>query len=171
MLKYIQYIQKQDPANPTFLEVVLAYPGLHAVFYHRISHWLWQYKLKTIARVVSHISRFLTGIEIHPGAIIGKNLFIDHGMGVVIGETSIIGDNVTLYQGATLGGRGNPSTKGQKRHPTLGNNVIIGAGAKVIGDIFIGNNSLVGANSVVSHDVPDNTTVAGIPAREIHNRA
>jgi|SRR6185437_3549234 len=170
MLKHIQYIRDQDPVNPTFLEVILAYPGFHAVCHHRISHWLWKCKLKLIARLTSHISRFLTGIEIHPGAVIGKNLFIDHGMGVVIGETAIIGDNVTIYQGATLGSTGDPSSKGQKRHPTLKNNVIIGAGAKLIGNITIGDNSLVGANSVATHDVAANQTVVGIPAREIAGR-
>lgn len=169
MLKHIQHIREQDPANPSFLEVILAYPGLHAVIYHRASHWLWQRKLRVLARVLSHISRFLTGIEIHPGAHIGKNLFIDHGMGVVIGETTIIGDNVTLYQGSTLGGRGDPLAKGQKRHPTLGNHVTIGAGAKIIGDIFIGHNSLVGANSVVTHDVADNSIIVGVPAHKVNS--
>ncbi len=167
MLSHIKYICKKDPANPSYLEVILTYSGLHAVCYHRVSHWLWQRKFKITARFISNLSRFLTGIEIHPGALIGKNLFIDHGMGLVIGETAIIGDNVILYQGVTLGSKGDPSTKGKKRHPTLGNNVIIGAGAKIIGDIFIGDNSQVGANSVVTHDVASNSTVAGIPAREI----
>jgi serine O-acetyltransferase len=169
--RHIQYIRDQDPANPSFLEVVLAYPGFHAALLHRISHWLWRYGLRATARVMSHIARFLTGIEIHPGAKIGKNLFIDHGMGVVIGETAIIGDNVIIYQGVSLGSKGDPVTKGQKRHPTVGDNVIIGAGAKVIGNISLGNNSSVGANSVVTNDVAEHTTVVGIPAHETRNQA
>ena len=167
MCALIQSIRERDPANPGYLEVVLAYPGFHAVCIHFIAHKLWQHKLKTLARVVSHISRFLTGIEIHPGAVIGHNLFIDHGMGVVIGETTVIGDNVTLYQCVALGGKGNPNTKGQKRHPTLGNNVMIGSGAKVIGNITLGDGVVVGSNSVVVHDVAPNLVVAGIPAVEL----
>lgn len=167
MWEHIQSIKDRDPADPSFLEVILAYPGFHAVCFHRVGHWLWKCRLKVIARVVSHLSRFLTGIEIHPGAVIGKNLFIDHGMGVVVGETTIIGDNVTMYQGVTLGGKGDSKTKGLKRHPTLGDNVVVGAGAKVIGDIKLGNNSNVGSNSVVTASVPDNATVVGIPAREL----
>lgn len=167
MLKLIQSIRERDPANPAFLEVILTYPGFHALCLHRVAHKLWCKNFKIFARWVSYLSRFLTGIEIHPGAVIGENLFIDHGMGVVIGETAVIGNNVTLFQGATLGGKGDPNTKGQKRHPTLGNNVVIGAGAKVIGNITLGNNSSVGSNSVVLNDVPAYTTVVGIPARSL----
>ena len=155
-------IKKFDPAPRTSLEIVLSYPGLWAVWIHRISHKLWQMKLKTMARWISTWNRFLTGIEIHPGAQIGRCLFIDHGMGVVIGETAIIGDNCTLYHSVTLGGT---SLEKGKRHPTLGNNVVVGAGAKVLGPITLGNNSSVGANSVVIKSVPENVTAVGIPAR------
>lgn len=158
----IQNIKKFDPAARTSLEVLLAYPGLWAVWIHRISHKLWKTNFKTLARWISTWSRFLTGIEIHPGAQIGKRLFIDHGMGVVIGETAIIGDDCTLYHGVTLGGT---SLEKGKRHPTLGDHVVIGAGAKVLGPITLGNNSSVGANSVVIKAVPDNATAVGIPAR------
>jgi serine O-acetyltransferase len=160
----------RDPANPTFWEVVLAYPGFHAVCLHRVSNFLYKHKFGVLGRVISLFSRFFTGIEIHPGATIGECLFIDHGMGVVIGETTIIGNNVTIYQGVTLGGRGDPTTRGNKRHPTLGDNVVVGAGAMVIGDINLGDNSSVGANSVVNSDVAPNTIVVGIPAREVVNK-
>ncbi len=158
----IQNIKKFDPAARTTLEVFLAYPGLWAVWIHRIAHKLWHKRLKTLARWISTWNRFLTGIEIHPGAKVGKRLFIDHGMGVVIGETAIIGDDCTLYHGVTLGGT---SLEQGKRHPTLGNNVVIGAGAKILGPITLGDNSSVGANSVVIKEVPENSTAVGIPAR------
>src|SRR5690625_56585 len=152
----------QDPAARTYFEVFLTSSGLHAVCAHLIAHNCYQWNLHFIARVISPISRFLTGIEIHPGAKIGRRFFIDHGMGVVIGETCEIGDNVTIYQGVTLGGTGHE--KG-KRHPTIKNNVLIATGAKVLGNITIGENSKVGAGSVVLKDVPDNSTVVGIPGR------
>ncbi|HLR22256.1 MAG TPA: serine O-acetyltransferase [Pseudogracilibacillus sp.] len=152
----------QDPAARTYFEVFLTYSGLHAVWAHRIAHKCYQWNLRFIARVISQISRFLTGIEIHPGAKIGRRFFIDHGMGVVIGETCEIGDNVTIYQGVTLGGTGHE--KG-KRHPTIEDNVLIATGAKVLGDITIAKNSKVGGGSVVLKDVPANSTVVGIPGR------
>lgn len=153
---------ERDPAARNTLEVVLAYPGFHAILFHRIAHWLWISGLTILGRCVSHFSRFITGVEIHPGASIGKSFFIDHGMGVVIGETSEIGDHVTLYHGVTLGGTSH--TRG-KRHPTVGDNVIIGAGAKILGPLTVGENSKVGANSVVIVDVPANSTVVGIPGK------
>ena len=159
--------RKNDPASRTYIETLLCYPGLHAIFLHRLSNLIWKVKLKLLARLSSHFTRFITGIEIHPGATIGENLFIDHGMGIVIGETSVIGNNVCLYQGVTLGGV--RQVKG-KRHPTLSDNVVIGAGAKILGPIKIGKNSKVGANSVVTKNIPANTTVIGIPGRVIdHN--
>jgi serine O-acetyltransferase len=158
----IKAAQNKDPAVKSFLEVVLLYQGLHAIIYHRIAHFFYKIKLYFLARAISQFSRFLTGIEIHPGAKIGRGVFIDHGMGVVIGETAVVGDNVLLYQGVTLGGTG--LEKG-KRHPTVGNNVVIGAGAKVLGNITIGDNSYIGANAVVIKDVPPNSTVVGVPAR------
>lgn len=160
----INVIFDRDPAAKSVLEVLLTYPGLHAVWMHRIAHWFYKRKFYFIARLISQINRFLTGVEIHPGAVIGKGLFIDHGMGVVIGETTIIGDNVTLYQGVTLGGTG--KEKG-KRHPTIGNNVVVGTGAKILGNITIGNNVKVGAGSVVLRDVPDNCTVVGVPGKVV----
>ncbi|MEW6145007.1 MAG: serine O-acetyltransferase [Thermodesulfobacteriota bacterium] len=150
----------RDPAARNSLEVIVAYPGFQAIVSHRIAHRLWKKNFKFAARVMSQLSRFFTGIEIHPGAEIGKGFFIDHGMGVVIGETSEIGENVTIYHGVTLGGTS--FTKG-KRHPTVGNNVTVGAGAKILGPLSIGDNSKVGANSVVIRDVPANSTVVGIP--------
>lgn len=153
---------ERDPAARSSLEVIFAYPGFHAIVLHRISHRLWNNHLELPARVLSHISRALTGIEIHPGAKIGKSFFIDHGMGVVIGETSEIGDNVTIYHGVTLGGTS--FTRG-KRHPTIENNVTIGAGAKILGPLTVGANSKVGANSVVITDVPPNSTVVGVPGK------
>lgn len=158
----IRAAQKRDPAAKGFLEVLLLYQGLHALIYHRIAHFLYNLRLYLFARMLSQFARFLTGIEIHPGAKIGKRFFIDHGMGVVIGETAIIGDDVLLYQGVTLGGTG--LEKG-KRHPTIGNNVVIGGGAKVLGNITIGENSYIGANAVVIKDVPPNSTVVGVPGR------
>ena len=156
----IESTREKDPAAKGFLEIILLYPGLHAVVVHRINHFLWQLKVPFLPRALSQLARFLTGIEIHPGATIGQGLFIDHGMGVVIGETAIVGDNVTLFQGATLGGTGKETGK---RHPTIGNNVVIGAGAKVLGNITIGDNSYVGANAVIIRDVPSNATVVGVP--------
>ena len=160
--KEIRAAQGKDPAARTFLEILLLYQGLHALIMHRITHFLYKMRLFFLARYLSQVSRFMTGIEIHPGAKIGKGLFIDHGMGVVIGETAIIGDNVLLYQGVTLGGTG--LEKG-KRHPTIGNNVVIGGGAKVLGNIMVGDNSYIGANAVVIKDVPANSTVVGVPGR------
>lgn len=158
----IKAAQKRDPAAKGFLEVLLLYPGLHALINHRIAHVLYRARLFFIARCLSQFSRFITDIEIHPGAKIGKRFFIDHGIGVVIGETSVIGDDVLLYQGVTLGGTG--LLKG-KRHPTIGNNVVIGGGAKVLGNITVGDNSYIGANAVVVKDVPANSTVVGVPGR------
>lgn len=157
-------ILEMDPAARHPLNVIVNYPGLHAMFLYRIYHFLWKCHFKLIARLLSQIARFLTGIEIHPGATIGKRFFIDHGMGVVIGETTIIGDDCILYQGVTLGGVGTGEHK-VKRHPTLKNNVMVSAGAKVIGDVTIGDNSIIGASSVVLKDVPANCTVIGIPGR------
>jgi len=160
--KEIQAARAKDPAAKSFLEVLLLYQGLHALIHYRIAHSFYKMRLFFIARLISQFSRFLTGIEIHPGAQIGKGFFIDHGMGVVIGETAIIKDNVLLYQGVTLGGTG--LEKG-KRHPTIGNNVVIGTGAKVLGNITVGDNSYIGANAVVIKDVPPNSTVVGVPGR------
>ncbi len=158
----VKNVQKRDPAARGVLEIILLYQGLHALIHYRIANFFYKRNLFLIARLISQTSRFLTGIEIHPGATIGKDFFIDHGMGVVIGETAIIGDNVLLYQGATLGGTG--LEKG-KRHPTIGNNVVIGAGAKVLGNITIGDNSYIGANAVVIKDAPANSTIVGVPGR------
>lgn len=160
--KEVRATLERDPAATGALSVILTYPGLHALFMHRIARFFHLLGMPFFARVISQIARWMTGIEIHPGAKIGEGLFIDHGMGVVIGETSEIGKNVTLFQGVTLGGTG--KEKG-KRHPTLGNNVIVGAGAKVLGNIRIGNNVTVGANAVVIRDVPANSTVVGVPGR------
>lgn len=151
---------ERDPAARSTLEVIIAYPGFQAIVSHRIAHYLWGKNFKLTARVMSHVARFFTGIEIHPGAAIGKGFFIDHGMGVVIGETSEIGEGVTVYHGVTLGGT---SFTKEKRHPTIGDRVTIGAGAKILGPLTIGDNSKVGANSVVIRDVPPNSTVVGIP--------
>lgn len=158
----IRSAQKKDPAAKSFLEVLLLYQGLQAQVNYRVARFFYKLHLFFLARLFSQLGRFFTGIEIHPGAKIGKRLFIDHGMGVVIGETSIIGDDVLLYQGVTLGGTG--IEKG-KRHPTIGNNVVIGAGAKILGNITIGDNSYIGANAVVIKDVPHNSTVVGVPGR------
>src|SRR5512142_3405021 len=160
MREDIRSVFDRDPAATSTVAVLLCYPGIHAVWAYRITHWCWRHQLKLIARWGSQVARFLTGIEIHPGARIGHRLFIDHGMGVVIGETAIVGDDVTLYQGVTLGGTG--KEKG-KRHPTIGSNVVIGGGAKILGNITIGENCRVGAGSVVLRDVPDNSTVVGVP--------
>ncbi len=160
--KEIKAAFERDPAAINILEVVFLYPGIYAIIMYRFGNALWKMKIPFIPRMISQMSRNMTGIEIHPGAKVGKGLFIDHGMGVVIGETSVIGDNVTLYQGVTLGGTG--KEKG-KRHPTLGNNVVVGTGAKVLGNITIGDDSSVGANAVVVKDVPPNSTVVGVPGR------
>jgi serine O-acetyltransferase len=160
MREDIRSILDRDPAAQSVLEVLLCYSGLHALWFHRFNHWLWKHNCRLLARWLSQVARLLTAIEIHPGAEIGRRLFIDHGMGVVIGETSMIGDDVTLYQGVTLGGTG--KEKG-KRHPTIGNGVAIGAGARVLGNIRVGDNSRVGAGSVVLRDVPDNSTIVGVP--------
>ncbi|ACB59561.1 MULTISPECIES: serine O-acetyltransferase [Exiguobacterium] len=164
MREDIRNVFKQDPAARSTIEVVLTYPGLHAVWMHRLAHRMWKMNLHLAARMLSQFSRFLTGIEIHPGATIGRRFFIDHGMGVVIGETAIIGDDVTLFQGVTLGGTGKETGK---RHPTLGNGVLVSAGARVLGDITIGDSSKIGASSVVLKDVPSNATVVGIPGRVV----
>lgn len=160
--KEVSAIFERDPAAANYLEVLLTYSGLHALVFYRISNAVLRLRIPFFPRWISQLGRFFTGIEIHPGAAIGNGLFIDHGMGVVIGETTIIGDNVTMYQGVTLGGTG--KEKG-KRHPTIGNNVVIGAGAKVLGNITIGDNSYIGANAVVIKDVPVNSTVIGVPGR------
>lgn len=160
----VQAVLERDPAARSPLEVVINYPGLHAVWNHRVAHWLWQHGFKLLGRMLSQISRFFTGIEIHPGAVIGRGFFIDHGMGVVIGETAEVGENVTLYHGVTLGG---VSTEKGKRHPTIGDNVVIGAGAKVLGAITIGAGSRIGANSVVVKAVPANSVVVGVPGQMV----
>ncbi len=160
----IKAVFEHDPAATSTLEVLLAYPGFHARQFHRLAHTLFRWHIPVLPRLMSHISRFLTGIEIHPGARIGEGFFIDHGMGVVIGETSEIGDDVTLYQGVTLGGTSHQRTK---RHPTLGNNVVVGVGAQLIGAITIGDNTKVGAGSVVVTSVPANATVVGVPGRVV----
>ena len=169
MIKFIKsdfkIIKERDPAARGFLEIVLCYPGFQALVLHRISHKLWNYKLPLLPRVLSQLTRNITGIEIHPGAKIGRGVFIDHGMGVVIGETSEIGDRCLLYQGVTLGGTGKDSGK---RHPTLQENVVVGAGAKVLGAIKIGSNTRIGAGSVVVKNVEKNSTVVGIPGRVVH---
>ncbi len=160
----IDVVFDQDPAARSYFEVILTYAGLHAIWSHRVAHWFWKKKFFFLARAVSQLSRFFTGIEIHPGATIGERCFIDHGMGVVIGETCEIGNNVTLFQGVTLGGTG--KEKG-KRHPTLEDNTLVATGAKVLGSITIGQNSKVGAGSVVLQDVPEDSTVVGIPGRVV----
>lgn len=161
----IKVIYENDPAAKNLLEVILCYPGLHALVAYRFAHRLYKWDVPLIPRVISYLTRIITGIEIHPGAKIGRRFFIDHGEGVVIGETTIIGDDVLIYQQVTLGGTGKESGK---RHPTLGNNVIVGAGAKVLGNITIGNNVRIGAGSVVVEDVPEHSTVVGIPGRVVH---
>jgi serine O-acetyltransferase len=160
-------IFREDPAAKSVVEIFFCYPGFHAILAHRLAHKLYRWNVPFLPRFVSQISRFFTGIEIHPGATIGRRFFIDHGMGVVIGETTEIGDDVLLYQGVTLGGTGNETGK---RHPTLGNHVVVGTGAKVLGNIRIGNHVRIGAGSVVVHPVPDNSTVVGVPGRVVRIR-
>lgn len=160
----IQVVFERDPAARNALETLIACPGLHAILCHRVNHWLWKKRLHLLARFTAHVSRFLTGVEIHPGATIGRRLFIDHGMGIVIGETSEIGDDCSIYHGVTLGGT---TWQKGKRHPTLKSGVIIGAGAKVLGPITVGADARIGSNAVVVKDVPDHATVVGIPGRVI----
>ena len=163
----IQTIFARDPAARSVAEVILCYPGLHALWLHRLAHFFWQHKLRLLARILSHINRFLTGIEIHPGAIIGRRFFIDHGAGVVIGETTEIGDDVLLYQGVVLGGT---TSEKKKRHPTIGNNVVMGTGAAALGAITIGDGARIGSGSVVVKAVPPGATVVGIPGRTVKDR-
>lgn len=160
----IQCVYNRDPAARSTLEILLSYPGLHAIWGHRIAHWLWENNLRLLARWFSHLIRALTGIEIHPGARIGPGFFIDHGMGVVIGETAEVGRGVTMYHGVTLGGT---SLHKGKRHPTIGENVVVGAGAKILGPITIGENSRIGANAVVVKSVPPNSVVVGVPGQVV----
>ena len=157
-------VVEHDPAAKSRLEVYLCYSGLHAVWFYRMNHWLWNHRFFLLGRLLSQAARFLTGIEIHPGAKIGRRLFIDHGHGVVIGETAIVGDDVTLYQGVTLGGTGKEHGK---RHPTIEDNVVVGGGAKILGNITVGKNCRIGAGSVVLRNVPDNSTVVGVPGHII----
>ena len=164
ILQDVDAVIARDPATKSRTEAILCSSGLHCIIIYRFSHWLWSKNFRLTARIVSQIARFLTGIEIHPGAQIGKGFFIDHGNGVIIGETTIIGDNVTLYQGVTLGGTGKEHAK---RHPTIGNNVIIGSGAQVLGPIKIGNNAKIGSNAIVVKEVPANTTVIGMAAHKV----
>jgi serine O-acetyltransferase len=171
MKDFLESIKARDPAAKSILSVILTYPGVKAVFFHNISHFFYVAGFDLIARIISQATRFFTGIEIHPGAKIGKNLFIDHGMGVVIGETSEIGSNVTIYHAVTLGGI-SPSInsndqRNEKRHPTIGNDVVIGSGAQIIGPVKIGNSSRIAANAVVVNDVPENSTMVGIPAKAV----
>ena len=168
LLADFRIIFERDPAARNWLEVLFCYPGLQALLFHRLAHWLHSFNIPFVPRFISHIARFLTGIEIHPGAAIGRGVFIDHGMGVVIGETAIVGDYTLIYQGVTLGGTGKESGK---RHPTVGENVVVGAGAKVLGNIEIGNNVRIGAGSVVLRHVPSDCTVVGIPGRIIYRSA
>lgn len=161
----VRSVFDRDPAARSTLEVLLCYAGLHAIWDHRIAHWLWNHNMKLSARMLSQLSRFFTGIEIHPGAVIGRRFFIDHGMGVVIGETAEIGDDVTMYHGVTLGG---VSTHKGKRHPTIGDGVVIGAGAKILGAIKIGSGSRVGANAVVVDEIPPDSVVVGVPGHPVH---
>lgn len=165
--EYAETVLKRDPAARSKIEVFLCYPGLHAILTYRLAHYLWQKDFRTTARVLSAIGRFLTGVDIHPAARIGKNLFIDHATGVVIGETAEIGDDVTLYHGVTLGGT---STSQGKRHPTLGDRVIVGAGAKLLGPIVIGNDARIGSNAVVLKNVPEAATAVGVPAQIVRCR-
>jgi len=171
MNEFLESVMKRDPAAKDKISIILTYPGVKAVFFHYFANKLWNFKFYLFARIVSQFSRFLTGIEIHPAAIIGKNLFIDHGMGVVIGETSEIGDNVTIYHGVTLGGispaENSEDQKNIKRHPTLKDNVIVGSAAQILGPIVVGNYARVGANAVVLKDVPDHGTMVGNPAKNI----
>ena len=162
----LSIVFERDPAARSYFEILTTYPGVHAIIFHRIAHKIWKIKLFWIARLISHISRLLTGIEIHPGAVIGSRFFIDHGMGVVIGETSVIGNDCTLYHGVTLGGT---SWKQGKRHPTLENKVVVGAGAKILGPIKIGSGAKIGSNAVVVKDIPKNVVAVGIPARIVQD--
>ena len=171
MIDYLESIKKRDPAAKSLLSVILTYPGVKAVFFHQISNFFYKAGFDLVARIISQTVRFFTGIEIHPGAKIGKNLFIDHGMGVVIGETSEIGNNVTIYHAVTLGGS-SPSVdserqRNEKRHPTIGDDVVIGSGAQIIGPIKVGKKSRIASNAVVVKDVPDNATMVGIPAKAV----
>ena len=171
MNDFLESIKSRDPAAKSVLSIVLTYPGVKAVFFHKFAHLFYVAGFDLIARIISQTIRFFTGVEIHPGAKIGKNLFIDHGMGVVIGETSEVGDNVTIYHNVTLGGS-SPSIdserqRHEKRHPTIGNDVVIGSGAQIIGPIKVGNNSRIAANAVVVKDVPENATMVGIPAKAV----
>lgn len=167
-VSHVLVVPERDPAARTgffgWLEIILCYPGVHAIWLHRIAHWLWKLGVPVLPRLISHVNRFLTNIEIHPGAKIGKGVFIDHGAGVVIGETAEVGDNVTMYQGVTLGGTGKERGK---RHPTIGNDVVIGAGAIILGNITVGDNSRIGAGSVVVKSVPPNATAVGVPAKVV----
>lgn len=163
----IRIVFDRDPAARNTFEILTAYPGLHALMFHRLAHWLWDIGAKWLARMVSHVARWLTGIEIHPGAQIGRRFFIDHGMGVVIGETAVIGDDCTLYHGVTLGGT---SWQKGKRHPKLADDVVVGAGAKVLGPIEVGSGARIGSNAVVVRDVPENSTVVGVPGRLIERQ-
>ena len=170
--EYLESIKKRDPAAKSKLSILLTYPGIKALLFHRIAHFFCNAKMDLIARIISQFSRFLTGIEIHPKANIGKNFFIDHGMGVVIGETSEIGDNVTIYHSVPLGGI-SPSIKSDeqrnvKRHPTLQNNVVVGSGAQILGPVIIGTNAKIGANAVVTKNIPENAVMVGIPAKNIN---
>jgi serine O-acetyltransferase len=168
MREDVQAVFHNDPAARTALEVILAYPGVHAIWLHRFAHWLWNHRLKLVARMVSEVSRFFTGIEIHPGATIGRRLFIDHGMGVVMGETTEIGDDVLIYQGVTLGGT---SLKKEKRHPTIEDHVMVSAGASVIGPVRIGRGSRIGAGAVVVSSAPPYSTIVGIPGKIIEGES
>ncbi len=163
----IQAVKDKDPAARSTLEIFLCYPGFYALIFHRVSHWLWNHSLKLLARMNSNLARFITGIEIHPGATFGKRVFIDHGMGVVVGETAIVGDDVLIYQGVILGGT---STEKTKRHPTIEDGVIIGAGAKVMGNITIGKYSKIGTGAVVLKDVPPESTCVGVPGRIVKHK-
>ena len=171
MNDFLESIMHRDPAAKSKISIILTYPGVKAVFFHRIANFFSVAKLDLIARIISQFSRFMTGIEIHPGAKIGKNLFIDHGMGVVIGETSVIGDNVTIYHAVTLGGISpsidSDTQRNEKRHPTIGNDVVIGSGAQIIGPVVVGNCARIAANAVVVNDVAENTTMVGVPAKAI----
>jgi serine O-acetyltransferase len=162
--KDVGTIYERDPAARSLLEILFCYPGFHAIWFHRLGHWCWTHGLRLPGRFISHLSRFLTGIEIHPGARIGPGFFIDHGLGVVIGETTEIGENVTLYQGVTLGGT---SHKKEKRHPTIGDNVVVGANAIILGPLTVGEGSRIGAGTVVIKEVPPNSTVVGVPGRVV----
>ncbi|MCD8497811.1 MAG: serine O-acetyltransferase [Alphaproteobacteria bacterium] len=168
MCDLIRSIQSRDPAQPTFCEVLFGYNGFHAVCLHRVNHWFWGLGLRALARSLANISRILTGVEIHPAALIGKNLFIDHGSGVVIGQTAIIDDDVTIYHGVTLGGVGKGRRTGGRRHPHVKRNAMIGAGAQVLGGVTIGENARIGSNAVVLKDVPDGCTMVGNPARPVN---